>query len=53
MGGKRDFGDYWTDMNVWSFGHPDAALLPNGDVFVAFYGGDANAMSIRWVRIAL
>jgi len=53
MGGQRDFGDYWADMNVWSFGHPAARRLPDGDVFVAFYGGDAQAMSIHWVRIML
>jgi hypothetical protein len=40
-------------MNVWSFGHPIARLLPDGDVFVAFYAGDAHAMGIHWVRIAL
>jgi len=53
MGGKRDFGDYWADMSVWSFGHPDAGRLANGDVFVAFYGGDSSSLSIRWVRLAL
>jgi hypothetical protein len=53
IGGKRDFGDYWADMNLWNFGHPVAARLPNGDVFIAFYAGDARAMSIRWVRIKL
>ena len=53
MDGKREFGDYWSDMSVWSFGHPEASLLANGDVFVAFYGGDARALSMRWVRIAL
>ena len=53
MDAKRDFGDYWADMNVWSFGHPIARRLPDGDVFVAFYGGDAHAMGIHWVRIAL
>jgi hypothetical protein len=52
MGGKRDFGDYWGDMNRWSFGHADPALLPNGDIFIAFYGGDSSAMSMHWVRIA-
>jgi hypothetical protein len=53
MGGKRDFADYWTDMGVWTFGHPTALLLPKGDVMVAFYAGDETAMSIYWVRIAL
>ncbi len=53
MRGKRDFGDYWADMSVWSFGHPTAGRLPNGDVLVAFYGGNAQAMSMHWARIAL
>jgi len=53
IGVKRAFGDYWLDMNLWSFGHPEAALLPNGEVFVAFYGDNTSALSMRWVRIAL
>jgi len=51
--GSRDFGDYWADMNLWNFGHPAPARLPNGDVFIAFYAGDARAMSVRWVRMKL
>ena len=51
MDGKRDFGDYWNDMNVWSFGHPEAALLPDGDVLAAFYGGTPGALSMRWARL--
>ena len=51
MGGKRDFGDYWADMSVWTFGHPAPLLLPNGDVLVAYYAGDEMAMGIHWVRI--
>lgn len=51
MAGSRNFADYWADMNIWTFGHPAAALLPNGDVMVAYYAGDASAMSIHWVRI--
>jgi len=53
MGGTRDFGDYWSDMFRWTFGHPEAGLMANGDVFVAFYGGTPTAMSARWVRIAV
>ncbi len=53
MGGKRDFGDYWADMSIWTFGHPAAAPLPDGDVLVAYYAGDETAMGIHWVRIAV
>jgi hypothetical protein len=53
MGGPRDFGDYWADMSIWTFGHPAPALLPNGDVMVAYYAGDDKALSIHWVRITL
>jgi hypothetical protein len=52
MGGTRDFGDYWADMSIWTFGHPAAVRMPNGDVLVAHYAGDETAMSIHWVRIA-
>ena len=53
MDGKRDFGDYWEDMSIWTFGHPAALLLPNGDVLVAYYAGDETAMGVHWVRIAI
>ena len=53
MSGPRDFGDYWADMSIWTFGHPALARLPNGDVMIAYYAGDETAMSIHWVRIAL
>jgi hypothetical protein len=53
MEGKREFADYYEDMRVWSFGHAEPGLLPNGDVFVAFYAGDANSLSVCWVRIAV
>ena len=51
VGQQRDFADYWADMNIWSFGHPEPLLLPNGDIMVAYYAGDATAMGIHWVRI--
>ena len=53
MSGPRDFGDYWADMSIWTFGHPAPVRLPNGDVMVAYYAGDEHAMSIHWVQIAL
>ena len=53
MDGKRDFADYYADMRVWSFGHAEPGLLPDGTVFVAFYAGDALSLSIRWARIEL
>ncbi len=53
MGGPRDFADYWADMSIWTFGHPALARLPNGDVMVAYYAGDAHALSVHWVQIAL
>ena len=52
-GGRRAFGDYWSDMNIWTFGHPGALLLPGGDVLVTYYAGDLDALSIHWARIAL
>lgn len=53
MGGKRDFADYWADMSIWTFGHPAAVRLPDGDVLVGYYAGDETAMSMHWVRIAV
>jgi hypothetical protein len=51
LNGKRQFTDYYADMAVWSFGHAEPGLLPDGTVFVAFYAGDASALSIRWARV--
>jgi len=53
MDGKREFADYYADMRVWSFGHTEARLLPGGDVFVSYYAGDENSLSVRWTRIAV
>jgi hypothetical protein len=51
--GKRDFADYYADMGLWNFGHVEPGLLPDGSVFAAFYAGDAQSLSVRWVRIQL
>ena len=53
MDAARDFADYWADMSIWTFGHPEPVLLPNGDIMVAYYAGDSTAMGIHWVRIAV
>ena len=53
MDGKREFADYYADMRVWSFGHTEARLLANGDLFVSYYAGDENSLSVRWARIAI
>jgi hypothetical protein len=53
MDASRDFADYWADMSIWTFGHPEPLPLPNGDVIVAYYAGDSAAMGIHWVRIGL
>ena len=52
MDAARDFADYWADMSIWTFGHPEPMLLPNGDIMVAYYAGDSSVMGIHWVRIA-
>jgi len=38
---------------TWNFGHVEPGLLPDGSVFVAFYAGDAQSLSVRWVRLAV
>lgn len=53
MGAAREFADYWADMSIWTFGHPEPMLLPDGDIMVAYYAGDSAAMGIHWVRIRL
>jgi hypothetical protein len=40
-------------MRLWNFGLVEPGLLPDGDVFVAFYAGDAQSLSIRWARLAV
>jgi hypothetical protein len=53
MDGQREFTDYYEDMRLWNFGLVEPGLLPDGDVFVAFYAGDAQSLSIRWARLAV
>jgi hypothetical protein len=53
MAGSRNFADYWADMSIWTFGHPEPLLLPDGNVMIAYYAGDSTAMGIHWVRLGL
>ena len=50
---QRGFTDYYADQRLWNFGHVEPGLLPDGSVFVAFYAGDAQSLSVRWVRIQI
>jgi hypothetical protein len=50
---SRGFEDFWQDMMAWRFGHPRGVLLPDGDLFIAYYAGDENATSMYWVRIGV
>jgi hypothetical protein len=38
-------------MELWSFGLPTAATLPDGDVLVAYYAGTAAALDVHWARL--
>ena len=49
--GSRAGAELWNDMEQWRFGHPRAALLPNGDLFVVFYAGDETVKNACWARV--
>lgn len=48
---SADMGELLVGMEMWSFGLPYACVLPDGDVLVVNYAGDAKAMSLHWTRI--
>lgn len=50
---QRGFADYYADMGLWNFGHVEPGLLPDGTIFAAFYAGDSQSLSVRWVRFQL
>ena len=51
--GEGDTGELLTEMGVWSYGLPYSEVLPDGDVMVVYYAGDADRMDIHWARLAL
>ena len=52
-GFTRSQAELWSDMENWRFGHPRAALLPHGEVFVVYYAGDDEVKSARWGRVSV
>ncbi len=53
MGGQRAIADYYADMAVWSFGHTEARRMADGTVFVTYYAGDADHLSVYWARLSV
>jgi hypothetical protein len=51
--GEGDTGELLTEMGVWNYGLPYAEVLPDGDVMVVYYAGEADRMDIHWARLAL
>jgi Neuraminidase (sialidase) len=51
--GEGDTGELLAEMGMWSFGLPFAEALPDGDVLVVYYEGDARTMQVRWARLSL
>ena len=50
----RALVDTWSDMTEWRYGHPRAALLADGTVFVVFYAGATSSVTdVRWARLEL
>jgi hypothetical protein len=47
----RTTADDLVEMGTWTYGLPYAEALPDGDVLVVYYAGDANAVDIRWARL--
>ena len=48
---ERTTGDDLVEMGTWTYGLPYAEVLPDGDVLVVHYAGDAGAVDIRWARL--
>ena len=52
QGRKSTMQDAWTEMGAFSVGLPYSALLPAGDVLVAYYAGpQTNHTGVHWVRL--
>jgi hypothetical protein len=48
---EDDTGALLAEMGLWSFGLPYAEALPDGDVLVVYYAGNAAQMDIHWARV--
>jgi hypothetical protein len=53
VGENLDLAGQWNTMVRYRFGHPRAILLPSGEVFAVWYGGDDEAKQALWARLAL
>ncbi|MFH1266414.1 MAG: sialidase family protein [Planctomycetota bacterium] len=50
---KDGMRDAWEEMGAFSLGLPRTALLPSGDMLVAYYAGpETDHTAIHWVRLA-
>ena len=51
--GEGDTGELLAEMSIWNYGLPFADVLPDGDVLVLHYEGDANRMQVCWSRLTV
>jgi len=51
---KRGIKDLWSEFQqLYSVGHADSKLLPDGDLLVTFYSGPrTDETNIEWVRVS-
>ena len=51
---KQTMQDAWAEMGKFSIGLPCTALLPDGDVLVAYYAGpETDCTDIHWARVRI
>ena len=49
---KKSLQDTWTELEQYSLGLPQPALLANGRILVVFYAGSSNELtSILWAVV--
>jgi hypothetical protein len=53
VGQNLGMGGQWNTMVKYRFGHPRAIMLPSGEVFAVWYGGDDYIKQALWAKIAL
>ena len=51
--GAGNTGELLAEMSIWNYGLAFADLLPDGDVLVLHYEGDADKMQVCWSRLAV
>ena len=53
VGQNMGMAGQWNTMVKYRFGHPRAIMLPSGEVFAVWYGGDDYTKQALWAKIAL